>query len=58
MHMPMDKRAINKSNSSSRQYPRFYEKVIPITLVILVVATVLMLVVIATVVLGIFPGSG
>jgi hypothetical protein len=54
----MKKRVSSKSNSSRKQYPRVYEKVIPITLVILVLATVLMLLVIAAVVLGFFPGSG
>ena len=44
--------------SSKKQYPQVYEKVIPIALVIIVLATVFMLLVIAAVVLGIFPGSG
>jgi len=44
--------------SSKKQYPRVYEKVIPIALVILVLATFFILLVIAAVVLGIFPGSG
>jgi hypothetical protein len=48
----------NNPKSSKKQYPRVYEKVIPIALVILVLATVFMLLVIAAVVLGIFPGSG
>jgi hypothetical protein len=44
--------------SSKNQYPQVYEKVIPIVLVILGLATVFILLVIAAVVLGIFPGSG
>jgi len=44
--------------SSKKQYPQVYEKVIPIALVILGLATVFILLVIAAVVLGIFPGSG
>ena len=53
----MNKRDSNKSKSSNKQYPRVYEKIIPIALVILVLAIVFMLLVIAAVVLGIFPGS-
>ena len=45
------------SNQSKRKYPEVYEKIIPIALVILVGAIVFMLVIIATVVLGVFPGS-
>lgn len=45
----------SKSKSSKKQYPRVYEKIVPIALVILVLATVFMLLVIAAVVLGIFP---
>jgi len=48
----------SKSNFSKKQYPRIYEKVIPITLVILVLATVFILLVIAAFALGFFPGSG
>ncbi|MGB2896751.1 MAG: hypothetical protein WBB65_11385 [Anaerolineales bacterium] len=47
----------SKSKSSKKQYPRVYEKVIPIALIILVLATVFILLVIAAVLLGIFPGS-
>ena len=45
------------SNQSTRKYPEIYEKIIPIALIILVGAIVFMLVIIATVVLGVFPGS-
>jgi len=48
----------SKPTSSKKQYPRVYEKVIPIALVILALATIFVLLVIAAVVLGIFPGSG
>jgi len=48
----------SKTKSSKKQYPRFYEKVIPFALMALVLATVVILLVIAAVVLGIFPGSG
>jgi hypothetical protein len=48
----------SKQKASKKQYPRIYEKVIPIALVILALATVFMLLVIGAVVLGIFPGSG
>ena len=48
----------SKSKSPKKQYPRVYEKVIPLALVILVLAMVLILIVTAAVVLGVFPGSG
>ncbi len=46
-----------KSTRSARSYPEIYEKIIPVALVILVGAILFLLVIIATVVLGIFPGS-
>ena len=45
------------SNQSKRKYPEVYEKIIPVALVILVCAIFFMLIIIATVVLGVFPGS-
>ncbi|MCK5053587.1 MAG: hypothetical protein KAR65_04880 [Anaerolineales bacterium] len=48
----------SKSKSPKKQYPRVYEKVIPVALVILVLAMIFLLLVIAAVVLGFFPGSG
>jgi hypothetical protein len=46
------------SSPSKRQYPPFYEKVVPIALVIIVVAIVLLLLVVLAVLSGLFPGAG
>ena len=54
----MENNESRNPKSSKKQYPQVYEKVIPIVLVILGLATVFILLVIAAVVLGIFPGSG
>lgn len=54
----MENNESRNPKSSKKQYPQVYEKVIPIALVILGLATVFILLVIAAVVLGIFPGSG
>jgi len=48
----------NQRASPKRQYPPLYEKVVPIALGIIVVAIVVLLVIIASVALGLFPGSG
>ena len=49
-----------KGNSVSpkRQYPPFYEKVVPIALGIIAVVIVVLLIIIFAVALGLFPGSG
>jgi hypothetical protein len=41
-----------------RQYPRLYEKVVPIALIIIVAAIIILLLIIVGVALGLFPGSG
>jgi hypothetical protein len=41
-----------------RQYPPFYEKVVPIALVVIVIAIVILLLVIVGVALGLLPGAG
>ena len=41
-----------------RQYPPLYEKIVPIALGVVVAAVIILLFVIATVFLGLFPGSG
>ena len=48
---------MSEPKKSTRRYPEIYEKIIPIALVILVGVILLILLIIATVVLGIFPGS-
>ena len=40
-----------------RQYPPFYEKVVPIALAIIVIVIVILLVIILGVALGLFPGA-
>jgi hypothetical protein len=40
-----------------RQYPPFYEKVVPVALVIIIVAIVILLLIIVGVALGLFPGT-
>lgn len=47
-----------KGGPPKRQYPAFYEKVVPIALGIIVVAIVLLLLVVLAVLTGLFPGSG
>ena len=41
-----------------RQYPPFYEKVVPIALGLIIVAIVILLLVIVGVALGLFSGAG
>ena len=41
-----------------RQYPPFYEKVVPIALAIIVAAIIILLLIIVGVALGLFPGAG
>lgn len=41
-----------------RQYPPFYEKLVPIALAIIAIAIVVILVIIVGVALGLFPGAG
>jgi hypothetical protein len=40
-----------------RQYPPFYEKMVPIALIVIALAIILVLLVIFAVVLGLFPGG-
>lgn len=40
-----------------RQYPPFWEKVVPIALIIIVLAVVILLLVVVAVALGLFPGA-
>lgn len=40
-----------------RQYPPFYEKVVPIALVVIVIAIAILLLIITGVALGLFPGA-
>jgi hypothetical protein len=42
----------------NRQYPAFYEKLVPVALGIIVVVIILLLLIIVGVALGLFPGSG
>ncbi|NOZ28910.1 MAG: hypothetical protein GXP39_12785 [Chloroflexi bacterium] len=48
----------DQRNSSKRQYPPVYEKIVPIALGIIVVAIIVLLLIAISVILGIFPGSG
>jgi hypothetical protein len=41
-----------------RRYPPFYEKVVPIALVIIAIAIIALLLIIVGVALGLFPGTG
>lgn len=41
-----------------RQYPPFYEKVVPVALVVIVIAIAILLLIILGVALGLFPGTG
>jgi len=41
-----------------RRYPSFYEKAVPIALVIIVAAIVILLLIIVGVALGLVPGAG
>jgi hypothetical protein len=47
----------NQDRPSSRQYPSFYEKAVPIALGVIAIAIVVLLLVILGVALGFFPGS-
>ena len=40
-----------------RQYPAFYEKAVPIALILIVLAVLVLLLVVLVVVLGLFPGA-
>jgi hypothetical protein len=40
-----------------REYPPFYERVVPIALLIIVVAIAILLIVVLGVLLGLFPGA-
>ena len=40
-----------------RQYPAFYEKAVPVALILIALAVVVLLLVILVVVLGLFPGA-
>jgi len=51
------KKKDNDSVRSKRQYPPFYEQVIPIVLGIIVVAILVLLFIIVGVALGLLPGS-
>jgi len=52
----MDERKNNPSHK--REYPPLYEKVIPITVGIIVFAIIILLLVIVGVVTGLLPGAG
>jgi hypothetical protein len=54
----MSKEDQDKHTQPKRQYPRFYEKVVPVALAIIVVAIIILLLIIVGVVLGLFPGGG
>jgi len=41
-----------------RQYPAFYERLVPIALIVIVVVIVILLLIILSVALGVFPGVG
>ena len=43
---------------SKRQYPAFYERFVPIALIVIVVIIVALLLIILSVALGLFPGTG
>ncbi len=43
--------------SPKRQYPPFYEKVVPIALGVIAIATIILLLIIVGVALGLFPGG-
>jgi hypothetical protein len=47
-----------KSARPKRQYPPFYEKAVPIALVVIVIAIVILLLIILGVALELFPGVG
>jgi hypothetical protein len=40
-----------------RQYPPFYERIVPIALALIALAIIVVLIIILGVVLGLFPGS-
>ena len=48
----------HKHTPPKRQYPPFYEKVVPIAIGVIVVVIVILLVIIVGVALGLFPGTG
>jgi hypothetical protein len=48
----------DEQESPRRQYPAFYERMIPIALGIIILAIVFLLIVIFAVALGVFPASG
>jgi hypothetical protein len=48
----------DKPTPPKRQYPVFYEKLVPIALAVIVVIVVVLLLIIFGVALGLFPGVG
>ena len=48
----------DKRTQPKRQYPRFYERVVPVALIIIVVAIIILLLLIVGVALGLFPSGG
>lgn len=50
----------DKDNRASpkRQYPPFYEKVVPVALVTIAIAIIILLLITVGVALGLFPGGG
>jgi hypothetical protein len=48
----------NRHAPPKRQYPPFYEKVVPIALGIIALTIVVLLLIIVCVALGLFPGAG
>ena len=52
------KRESDRQARPKRQYPPFYEKVVPIALVVIVIAIVILLLIILGVALGLFPATG
>jgi hypothetical protein len=48
----------DKHTQPKRQYPRFYEKVVPIALAFIIIAIIILLLIIIGVALGLFPGGG
>ncbi len=47
----------NRPTPENRRYPPFYEKAIPIALVLIALVILVLLVAILAVILGVFPGA-
>ncbi len=47
----------NSRPSPKRQYPPFYEKIVPIALGVIAIAIIILLLIIVGVALGLFPGG-